>query len=167
IGFYQGGLARYRHGRFTRFTAADGVPPSMIRALHRDPAGRLWIAFYRDGVRRLDHPEAERPHFIPYTTAHGLSSDRTLSLTGDRDGHIYIGTGRGIDRLDPETGHIKHYTVADGLALGDQNVAYGDRHGALWFGTLLGLSRLIPGRDQPTPPPPILIRGLRIAGVSH
>src|SRR5262249_54185817 len=47
------------------------------------------------------------------------------------------------------------------------NVSWRDRDGALWFGTLAGLSRFIPEPDRPEPPPPILLGGLRIAGVQQ
>src|SRR5262249_27546465 len=39
--------------------------------------------------------------------------------------------------------------------------------GVLWFGTKHGLSRLIPSNDAPPAPPPILIGGLHINGVSY
>jgi len=45
-------------------------------------------------------------------------------------------------------------------------VASRDRFGALWFGGVSsGLSRLVPEPDQSHSPPPILISGLRVAGV--
>jgi ligand-binding sensor domain-containing protein/two-component sensor histidine kinase len=163
IGF-SGGLARYRAGRFTVFKATDGLPAGTIRGLYLDHAGRLWIATDSGGVGRLDDPNADRPRFVTYTTAHGLSSNQTWCLTEDRGGRLYIGTGRGVDRLNPETGQIKHYTTADGLARGYPVAAFRDRQGALWFVTIQGLSRFIPEPDRPPSPPPIRISGLRIAG---
>jgi len=167
IGFYEGGLARYRDGRFTLFTVTDGVPSGMITALYLDHAGRLWIGSNQSGVSRLDDPAADRPRFISYTTAQGLASNNVRCLTEDRWGRIYIGTVRGMDRLDPTTGRIKHYTTAEGLANEFVIVAFRDRHGALWFGTIKGLSRLLPEPDRPQSPPPIWISGLRIAGRTY
>jgi len=40
-----------------------------------------------------------------------------------------------------------------------------DRSGALWFATTAGLSRLRPEPEEAVSPPPILIGGLRIAGI--
>lgn len=80
--------------------------------------------------------------------------------------HLYRNRTR-VDRLEPATGHIKHYTVADGLASGNVGVGFRDHQGALWFSTTQGLARLIPEPDQPRSPPPILISGLRIAGVTY
>jgi signal transduction histidine kinase/streptogramin lyase len=162
-----GTLTRYRAGRFTVFTTADGLPASNIHALHLDPAGRLWVATDAGGLIRVDNPTAERPSLVTYTTANGLSSNKVLCVTSDLLGRIYASTGRGLDRLDLATGLVRHYTMADGLAGNPTGVAFRDRHGALWFGTDLGLSKLVPELDSPESPPPILISGLRIAGERH
>ena len=167
VGFYTGGLARYRDGGFRILSAKDGLPEGMIRDLHIDQSGQLWIATNRGGVARLDDPAAEHPRFLTYTTAQGLASNQATCITEDEQGRIYIGTPQGVDRLDPAHGHIKHYTVADGLANNFVNVAYRDRAGALWFGTLQGLSRLVPEPDFISRAPAILISALRIAGEDY
>jgi ligand-binding sensor domain-containing protein/signal transduction histidine kinase len=167
IGFYSGGLARFRDGHFAFYNEADGVPAGQIRALHMDQSGRLWIASYHGGLGRMDNPSEANPRFVAYTTADGLSDNSVLCVTEDEWGRIYACTGHGIDRLDPATGHIKQYTTADGLARGEQNFAGRDRHGAVWFGSLGGLSRLVPEFEKPVSPPPVLITGLQIRAVSR
>src|SRR5262249_35721932 len=62
---------------------------------------------------------------------------------------------------------IRHYTVADGPPIGDLQEAFCDRGGTLWFGTLLGLSSLIPEPDTPRSPPPVLVNGFQVQGVSQ
>jgi PAS domain S-box-containing protein len=167
IGFYNGGLERYRDGRFTQFTGADGVPPGFIQGFYLDHEGRLWVATGDGGVARVDHPDDEHPAFVAYSTANGLSSNQANSITEDQWGMIYVGTGRGVDRLDPNTGHIRHYTAADGLASNWAGVSFRDRNGSLWFGSLQGLSRLDPQPQRPALPPPVLITALRVAGVPY
>ena len=164
IGFYWGGLSRYRNGKFESFTKADGVPAGLIRALHVDHLGRLWIASAEGGLGRVDDPTQDHPSFVRYTVKEGLSSDQITCITEDQWGRIYIGTGIGIDRLDPETGRIKRFTIADGLPNDFVNVAYRDRNNTLWFGTLQGLSKFVPALDGPSDAPPILIQQLRVAG---
>ena len=61
IGFWDGGLARYRNGRFTLFTTADGAPAGAITSLYVDQGGRLWVSSSRGGVSRIDSPAADRP----------------------------------------------------------------------------------------------------------
>jgi ligand-binding sensor domain-containing protein/two-component sensor histidine kinase len=167
LGFYEGGLARYRDGRFRLFTQSDGMPAGPVRAIYLDQAGRLWAATGQSGVVRLDDPQADRPSFVAYTTADGLSSNGVSCITEDKLGRMYFGTARGLDQLDLQTKRIRHYTKPDGLASNAVTVAFRDRQGALWFGTDLGLSRLIPKPDPPQQQPPIWISGLRIAGNSQ
>jgi ligand-binding sensor domain-containing protein/signal transduction histidine kinase len=164
IGFYWGGLARLRDGKFDTFTKDDGVPAGMIRALHLDQKGRLWLAGAEGGLGRIDSPESDHPQIVHYTTKEGLSSEQVSCITEDQWGRIYVGTGLGVDRLDPETGRIKRYTIADGLPNGFVSIAYKDHNNTLWFGTLQGLSKLVPTRDGPPHAPPVLIQRVRVAG---
>jgi ligand-binding sensor domain-containing protein/signal transduction histidine kinase len=167
IGLYHGELVRYRAGKFTRFTIAEGFPIGLINDLFIDHSGKLWIATSRSGLALVEDPNAEHPRFTTFTTNQGLASNQVTCVTEDQHGRIYIGTAQGVDRLDPSTGHIKHYSKADGLANSYVNVAHRDRQGALWFGTLQGLSRLIPEGDHLVTPPKILISQVRIAGVEQ
>jgi ligand-binding sensor domain-containing protein/two-component sensor histidine kinase len=166
IGF-GGGVARYRAGRFTLFTTNEGLPPGGIESIYSDHAGRLWLGSLQSGLIRIDHPESERPVFVNYSTAQGLSSNSTEALTEDSQGRIYVGTGRGLDQLDPETGHVRHFSTSDGLALGAMSAAFRDSSGALWFGTQKGLSRFVPESNESSPAPPIMINGLRVMGAAQ
>lgn len=164
MGFYDGGLVRYRGERFERFTAADGVPEGFVRGLFLDRERRLWVATSGGGAARADDPTSERPSFHTYTTRDGLGSDQVTCVTEDLFGRMYLGTGRGLDRLDVSTGRFRHYTTADGLASNFVNVCTADRDGVIWAGTLRGLSRLSPLRERPRPAPPVLVTALRIGG---
>jgi signal transduction histidine kinase/ligand-binding sensor domain-containing protein len=168
IGF-NNGLARYTQSIFKFFTTTEGLPPGAIMKIYLDHEGRLWLASARGGLVRVDDSGADKPSFVSYTTAQGLSSNGTEVITEDVDGHIYVGGGHGLERLDPATGRIKHFTTADGLAPGSLRAAFRDHNGVLWFGMTLGLSRYAPAPsssspDEPQAPPPILITGLRVAG---
>ncbi|HWN97714.1 MAG TPA: two-component regulator propeller domain-containing protein, partial [Blastocatellia bacterium] len=158
------GLARHANGRLEMFTDADELSFGGVRAFYADRRGRLWIASSRGGLVCIEDPSAEHPHFLSYRTSDGLSSNEVWSVAEDDFGHIFAGTGKGVDRLDPATRLIKHYTTADGLVRGDITSAFQDHHGALWFCSRFGVSRLIPVPDQPQSPPPVVIKGLTIAG---
>lgn len=173
IGFSSSGLARLDvndGGAGTRvavFAAPGGVPPGPVTAVHTDITGRLWIGTARGGVARVDDPAGATPRFTRYTTANGLGSNNIRCLTSDREGRIYAGTPRGVDRLDPATGHVRGYVARDGLSPGLTTAAYRDRQGRLWFGTTHGLSRLDPTSDPPRVPPPVWIGALQIAGAQR
>jgi signal transduction histidine kinase/ligand-binding sensor domain-containing protein len=164
VGF-NGGLARYRGGTFELFTSGNGVPPGAVRDIHRDRAGRLWLASASSGLVRIDGATTPRPTFVAYTTAQSLSSNDIDAVTEDLDGRIYAAGARGVDRLAPATGHIEHFTTADGLAPGRFRDAFRDRTGVLWFGTTTGLGRMAPTPERPSAPPPVLISAVRVDGV--
>jgi signal transduction histidine kinase/ligand-binding sensor domain-containing protein len=157
-------LIRYRGGDIRVFNQSEGAPAGWILDLFFDSRGRLWIASTEDGLLRLDDPDADRPEFIKYTPANGLTSVATTSVTEDEFGRIYIGTWRGVDRLTPETGQIENFSTADGLPGGYVESAYRDRKNNLWFLTDKGLARFQPEPVRTRKPPNILITGLRIEG---
>lgn len=165
LGLHYGELMRFRQGRFEVFGKSDNVPEGMMLALFCDHSGRLWIATEGGGAARVDNPAADRPQFVRYTVAQGLSSDSLHSFTEDRWGRIYIGTSRGVDRLEVNTGQIRRFTTGDGLTKGEVIAAFADHHGWLWFGTRQGLSRLQPEeKDTKLESPPALISGVMIGG---
>jgi signal transduction histidine kinase len=164
VGF-KSGLARYAGGKFTFFSANEGLPPGAINYIYVDHSGRIWLGSNDGGLIRVDNAGAERPTFVGYTTAQGLSSNNTEVIVEDIYGRLYVGGGHGLDQFDPATGRVKHYTTADGLAPGLFRAAFRDRQGALWFGMTRGLSRLAPSIEKPPAPPPVLITGLRVSGV--
>jgi PAS domain S-box-containing protein len=167
IGFRNGGLARFRNGRFTMLGQDDGLPVGGVNGIYVDRSNRLWVVVSGGGLSLIDDATAERPRVVRYTRADGMSTDMLLSVTGDAAGRIYLAGRRGIDRLDPETGTVKHYSTADGLAGGEITATMHARSGGLWFGTRTGLSRLDPDGEQPLATPPILIGALQIAGIDH
>ncbi|HZM90385.1 MAG TPA: two-component regulator propeller domain-containing protein [Blastocatellia bacterium] len=166
IGFADG-LARYREGRFSVWTADHGLPKGTVRHLYSDHLGRIWISSSLGGLGCIEEPGAPTPTFKIYGVAEGLSSNATRCATEDKWGRIYVGVGRGVDRLDPATGRIKHYTTSDGLANSFVSSAFRDRDGQLWFGMLQGLSRLIPEPDRPAEPVAVWINNVQIAGAAY
>lgn len=167
IGFSQGGLARFRNGRFEPMEPQTGLPDGPVTDLHLDRAGHLWVTTEGGGAGRLDAPASERPRFVRYTTAQGISSDEILCVTDDRWGRIYLGGHKGLDRLDPGTGQVEHFTTVDGLASNRVDAAWTDPQGYLWFGTRRGLSRLRPERQAAASVPQPWITAVRVDGASQ
>ncbi|HEX8735711.1 MAG TPA: two-component regulator propeller domain-containing protein [Pyrinomonadaceae bacterium] len=166
LGFYQGGLAFYRDGRFTEIRT-ENLPQGFITALSFDRKNRLWLASSQSGVSRIDNPSAEQLSFVRFTTENGLSSNNVRTLVEAENGDIYVGTARGVDRISPETGSVRHFSINDGLTGDFVTAAARDREGALWFGTSNGLSRLKPEPEKQGSPPPVWFSALRIAGESR
>lgn len=160
--------ARFRNGRFQVFPLIGGRTPPVVRDLLIDHSGRIWLATRHAGVFRCDNPGDPNPVFRSYTTREGLSSDTTSSLAEDREGFVYAGTARGVDRIDPraalDSRRIHHFTAADGLPESEQNTAFRDRQGHLWFGTLNGLAEFDPSKALPQAPPEVYVTRVRVRG---
>ena len=164
IGYYSGDLCRFKDGRFRQFTAADGISKGFVSGMLSDSKGRFWLASDSRGLYRVDNPNDDAPNFVNVSTADGLSSNRTMCLTEDDLGRIYIGTGRGINRLELESGRVKIFTQADGLPGNIVSQCHKSSDGKLWFSSNNSLIQLNSQADAPTKPPPILIDSLIVNG---
>ncbi len=160
MGFWDGGAARLRGGRFER--VPDLAEP--VTAWHRSPSGTLWAATLGRGLLRFDRPEAAANAFTAIGTAEGLPSARIQAIVDDRRGRLYLATTLGVTRFDPTDGSTRTFTVEDGLARSEVRVAYRDRSGTLWFGTDAGVSRLRPDDADADQPARLLIGGARVNG---
>ena len=157
IGFYGGGLARWRDGRIRRFGVGEGIPPGFVSALLVDRRGRLWAGLLRTGLVRIDDPGAERPLAVHYGRREGLGTEAVTSLAEDTDGRIWVGTRNGVDLLDPATGAVRHYDASSGLISNTTVALAVDGAGQVWIATNSGVSRL-----QPRPEGPRARLGLRL-----
>jgi signal transduction histidine kinase/streptogramin lyase len=166
LGMWPGGLYRYDGRTFRHFTQSDGVPGGRILTLFSGETG-LWIGSDGGGLGRMENPGDEHPRIQVYSTAQGLASSVISCIVEDRRGHVYAGTGRGVDRVDLKTGHVQHFSISNGLARGELRAAFLDHAGSLWFGTTQGLSRLAPAEDRPPVQPPVFITDLRIGGAPY
>jgi len=159
---YGDGVARYAHGAFVTFGAAEGLPAGAITDIHRDRSGRLWLGSARAGLVRVDQVESDHPAFV---AIQGLSSASTDVIAEDRAGFLYVGRGQGIDRYDPATNRIKHFTADDGLTPGILKAGFTDSAGVLWFGCSNGLVRFEPRPERPPVAPIALISAVRVTGI--
>ena len=164
LGFYAGGAARFRNGKFQYFPVKEGFPRGFVGAAYSDKGGRVWLATGNSGIVRVDNPTEDKPSFANITVAEGLSSNAATCFTEDNFGRIYVGTGHGISRIEPTTGRIKLYSQADGLPYSAVRTCGRDAEGNLWFAQKFNLARLTPEADEKSVPPPIFIADLQING---
>lgn len=168
IGFYEGGVGRFHHGKFEFFAETKGFSDRMVTDIYLDREQRIWICSNAGGLRRVDAPDAEEPVVSTvYKQANGLSSDDVRTVVEDNYGRIYAGTIRGIDRLDIASGNVEHFGLDDGLPSDFLISSLRDSKGNLWFGTFNGLVRLTPEREiKHAVPPDVFITGLSAAGMA-
>ncbi len=138
-----------RQARHVPLPDLDRTPLRTL-ALGRD--GTLWIGSHGYGVYRYRPDSGEVKHY-PYreNDPSGLSYPVVHAIAEDRHGHVWFGTGDGLDVLDPATGRIRHFRHANddphslpGNRVRALHVAH---DGSLWVGTHAGLSRVVEQSD--------------------
>ncbi|WP_425267053.1 ligand-binding sensor domain-containing protein [Caulobacter radicis] len=117
---------------------------SQIRgAPYFDRAGNLWIATRYRGLQRA----AAAPHdgtllIESLRGRDGLSSDLTSQVFEDREGNIWVGSEKGLDKLRPATLRSEP-ALTNPAAFGDKLLATSD--GAVFIGQADAIYRTAPG----------------------
>lgn len=127
---------------------------SNIVALIEDRQGHLWVGSREGGVSRLNIKTGTYTNFVnDPNDSNSLIDNEVWSLFEGKNGAIWIGTQRGLDRFDPETQQFTHFVHSpdnpNSLSNNDVRAIYEDRLGNLWVGTYKnGISMLPSGSDQ-------------------
>ena len=133
-----GELLKLRDGVLTRDPAWKRVFD--IKAIYRDPLGRMWVATDGDGLHEFDGDRA-----TVFRTQDGLASNSVRAVWYDRQGALWVATlGNGVNKY--ADGKFTTYTVRDVLGSNRVTGIYEDETGALWFANRGGLTRLKDGR---------------------
>ena len=155
------GLARFRDGRWERWTVKDGLKNNYVGYVVEAGDGSVWIG-YREavGVSRLRFA-GHRLEITHFSRDNGLRSDQALFVGVDARGWVWVGTDNGVDVYDGE--EWRHYGAGDGLIWPDcnGNAFYADPDGTVWIGTSRGLSHFLrPETAIEDQPPPVVISGI-------
>lgn len=122
----------------------------------------LWISNYNRGVMCYD----PQNHTIKtFTQKNGLPSNDILSVTEDKNGHIWLATSNGLSRLDPKSGRLRNFSEADGLS----NTQFFEQailtasDGSIYLGGNSGIDRFDPANiKQNGYQPSVVLEDLRI-----
>ena len=155
----QNGLARWDGYHFRTYKADPSIPGTLpdnvVRQLHTDTFGRLWIATNSGGLARYD---SDRDRFITWSTGpKGLSSTSLRDIADDGAGGMWVATDGGLDHLHGDSGLIEHlrHDANDPNSLPDDRIraVFRDSEGTLWVGTVAGLVRREAGMTRFAPVP--------------
>jgi signal transduction histidine kinase len=92
----------------------------------------LWIGLLTGGIRRApDLGRLNRPNFDRFETKDGLSSDGVHTAFKDREGNIWFGTNRGVDRF--RENKATPFTTKEGLSPTRQLALASTRDGNVWI----------------------------------
>ena len=150
----QNGLARWDGYHFRSYkadpTAAGALPDNLIRQLHTDIRGRLWIATNSGGLARYDR---DSDRFVVYTASpNGLSSESLRDVADDGSGGVWVASDSGLDHVRADSDVVEHFRhdSTDPNSLPDNRIRalFRDRDGALWVGTQAGIVRREAGSNR-------------------
>ncbi len=129
--------------RITCYRFGSGIRSQLI---FEDRGGNLWVTTRGDGLAKYI-PSADS--FFTYRhnprDTSTLCCDSVYAFCEDRQGRLWFGTARGMDRFDRETGTFVHCSQVS------MNAVFSiieDEDQSLWLGTTNGLGRLDQARGQ-------------------
>jgi ligand-binding sensor domain-containing protein/signal transduction histidine kinase len=126
-GTLSGGLSKFKDGRFTSYTAANGLASNTITSIAETFDGTMWFAT-PNGLNALAHGEWQT-----YALQDGLPSVAVNCLYEDSARNLWMGTASGLAFLT--SGHIQ---IPRGMPASLREQIFGiaeDRYGWLWIAT--------------------------------
>lgn len=152
------GTLRYRLTRY-RYSADDvySLSDDNVYCLYEDRRGRIWVATFANGISYLTRNADGKEVFISHrNNLKGFPikyCSKVRCITGDADGHIWIGTTVGLLMVDdgfnrPEDARFYHYLrapeKANALSNNDIHWVKPTREGELYVATFGGgLNQLV------------------------
>ena len=123
-----GGLVRYRDGRFTSFTTAQGLAVDMVSSIAGTANGEVMIAT-RNQVQVLRDGTIQR---APIFSVPAHRSIRQVYVS--RAGDLWIASNEGAVRI--RGGQVRRFGAAEGLRTTNLLSVLEDQAGNFWFGTV-------------------------------
>jgi signal transduction histidine kinase/ligand-binding sensor domain-containing protein/CheY-like chemotaxis protein len=104
------------------------MPAGPLSALYIDRDDRVWIGGPDIGLARYDPVTGG---FVQWRD--GLSDDDVRAVTQSRDGSIWVGTSKGLDRMRPDGSGFEHLASSpDGLSSSTIRALYAADDGRVW-----------------------------------
>ncbi len=136
VGYMRDGLACFRQGLFTSYTAKDGLTDETAITVFQDRKGNIWIGtvkgliLFRDG------------RFTPYTDKGALFDSRVSAIVEDKGGNLLVGTDRGLFHLTYEKACAGGHCMPTSTPLIHELFSktritsiHHDQEGRFWIGT--------------------------------
>lgn len=92
----------------------DGLPDNSIRDIFCDSQGRIWLSSGPGLSRIIKNPVNETEITFENSYITDLNLGKTIIITEDRDGNIWVGAFNGVNVIRPD-GTIEFFSSANGL----------------------------------------------------
>ncbi|HEX8264817.1 MAG TPA: two-component regulator propeller domain-containing protein [Pyrinomonadaceae bacterium] len=120
------GIALWDGARIVEPELAAGLKNSRVLKILKDNQSNLWVATESDGLIRLN-----RNGQVSTKAFNFPSSKMATALFEDREGNLWVGTTRGVERLRDNA--FMSYSSAQGLPSNSGGALYIDSEGKTWF----------------------------------
>jgi ligand-binding sensor domain-containing protein/signal transduction histidine kinase len=120
--------------RIEHYTVANGLPSNVAGSLLEDHLGRIWFATPHGLFQLSSTPLPDETIVQQFVdTSYGLSENTLNALAETADGHLWIGSMKGLAEFDGR--RLRTWTTANGLSDNYIFSLLADRQGNLWAGT--------------------------------
>ncbi len=148
----------------------DGKEPTLIVTdMDRDATGMLWICTHGGGLIQVDPEGNEGRGAVvrALTIQDDLPTDLLYACRVDDEGHLWLGTRRGVARYTPSIGRC----IVAGRSLGlpseecNAHALHLDERGDLWVGTVQGVGVVATATiPEDVPPCMVHLTGFSVLG---
>ncbi len=142
----KGGSLGYfdQRGRVINLGQSDGLPGSELFSIAFDSLNNVLVGTAGDGLFAASLNDLK---FMELTLPSRLSSENIYLTIADANGHLWVGTERGVDQLIRNRAGVVEEVVSYGVEEGFlgietcRNAVLSDYESNLWFGTMNGLMK--------------------------
>ncbi|MCI5054471.1 MAG: SpoIIE family protein phosphatase [Flavobacteriales bacterium] len=140
FGILGGSLTVYDGDKFKVFDKSE-FNEQFVVSITEDMEKNVWFAVYGSGLYMYDGAK-----FDHLTTRHGLSSNRPMFLSCDKENNMWIGQNLGIEKYDQKEAKFSLFGQKQGFngLETNENAASLDSDGNIWFGSLRGAIKFNP-----------------------
>ncbi|MBT4522818.1 MAG: hypothetical protein HOC23_22695 [Halieaceae bacterium] len=159
----------YNELDFLDLRFGDRNQPVTIHSITQNANGDIWIGTKDSGLYIWTHKNQASGNLdlISLGGEPSLPSDTIYAIVFDSMNDAWVSTARGLTKLSQKGEVLKSYTGVDGLQGADFNfgASFKDQQGRIYFGGTSGYNRFNPNKiDTGSPPPPLVLTELSIAG---
>ena len=123
---FDGGLARLKNGRVTRYTNQAGLSGGGLHVMHEDASGNLWLGASR-GLFCL-----RAGTFVTNDLTERMSRESVRDICEDHAGGLWFATENGLNYW--RNGQFSHFDSKSGLSDNMVIALFEDANNTLWVG---------------------------------
>jgi len=179
IGTKGAGLLSWENGKYTAYSASNGLPSNLAWSLCVDHENRLWIGTADGGLSWLHNGQ-----FVNFTKPDGLADETVCHIEEDQKGRLWFTSPHGVSFVDERAleafarGEVSSFSCtsygqSDGMLSSGCTCAFQPsgcvtRDGRLLFPTLKGVAVVRPDAVEANPAaPPVRVEEVSIDGASR